>query len=225
MSEKEPAMTRKLDALYPLQKRDVPQAAAVLVDAFEHDPIWQVVLSDTTPTQKAGAFETPLLYCLKYGEVYTTSENLEGIAAWMLGDLAVMTPWRMVRSGAMRAALKMGWKVAKKMEPIFGPLDADRQEIMKGRSFTYLQIIGVAPALQGQGFGGKLLRALIEESERTRTPLYLETETESNVRMYERFGFVVVKENVLPVIHLPMWEMVRNVIQKRPSEAQTTEQA
>jgi ribosomal protein S18 acetylase RimI-like enzyme len=218
-------MTRKLDALYPVQKRDVPQAAAVLVDAFEHDPIWQVVLSDTTPTQKAGAFETPLLYCLKYGEVYATSENLEGIAAWVPGHLAAMTPWRMARSGAMRAALKLGWAVAKKMEPIFGPLDAERQEIMKGRSFIYLQIIGVAPALQGQGFGGKLLRALIEECERAGLPLYLETETESNVRMYERLGFAVVKQIVLPIIHLPMWEMVRDVSQKRPSKAQTTEQA
>lgn len=218
-------MTRKLAALYPVQKRDVPQATAVLVDAFEDDPIWQVILSDTTPTQKAGAFETPLLYCSKYGEVYAPSENLEGIAAWVPGHVAAMTPWRILRSGAMRGALKLGWKVARKMEPIFGPLDADRKVIMKGHSFIYLQIIGVAPTLQGQGFGGKLLRALIEESERAGLPLYLETETESNVRMYERFGFFVAKEIALPIINLPMWEMVRDVSKKRPSEYQIKEQA
>jgi ribosomal protein S18 acetylase RimI-like enzyme len=217
-------MTRKLDALYRLPKKDVSQAAIVLSAAFQHDPIWQVILSDTTPTQKIGAFETPLLYCLKYGEVYATSENLEGIAAWVPGDLAAMTPWRILRSGAMPAALKLGWKVAKKMEPVFGPLDADRQEIMKGHSFIYLQIIGVAPTLQGQGFGGKLLQALIEESERAGLPLYLETETESNVRMYERLGFTVVKEIALPIINLPMWEMVRDVSKKRPSEGKTKEQ-
>jgi ribosomal protein S18 acetylase RimI-like enzyme len=218
-------MTRKLDAVYRLQKRDVPRAAIVLTDAFQHDPIWKVVLSDATATQKAGAFETPLLYCLKFGEVYATSENLEGIAAWVPGDLAAMTPWRILRSGAMRAALKLGWKVAKKMEPIFGPLDADRKEIMNGHSFIYLQIIGVAPTLQGRGFGGKLMRALIKESERAGLPLYLETETESNVRMYERLGFTVVKEIVLPIINLPMWEMVRDVSKKRPSEYQIKEQA
>ena len=70
-----------LAGLYRLQKKDRQRAAMVLTDAFEHDPIWQVLLSDTTPTQKVGAFETPLLYCLKYGQVYATSENLEGIAA------------------------------------------------------------------------------------------------------------------------------------------------
>ena len=115
----------------------------------------------------------------------------------------------MLRSGAMWAGLRMGWEVAKKMEPVFAPLDADRKENMKGQTFIYVLIIGVAPAFQGQGFGGKLLRALIEKSERAGLPLYLETETESNVRMYKHLGFTVVKEIVLPTINLPMWEMTR----------------
>ncbi|MFP4395715.1 MAG: GNAT family N-acetyltransferase, partial [Anaerolineales bacterium] len=191
------------------QKKDVPQAAAVLVGAFEHDPVWKVILNDATPTQRIATFEAPLLHCLKYGEVYAPSENLEGVAAWTPGEWAAMTPWRMLRSGAIWTGLRMGWGVAKKMEPIFAPLDADRKENMKGQTYTYLLIIGVAPAFQGQGFGGKLLRALIEESERTGTLLYLETETESNVRMYEHLGFTVVKEIVLPMINLLMWEMTR----------------
>lgn len=202
-------MKRKLNALYRLQKKDVPQAAAVLVGAFEHDPVWKVILNDATPTQRIATFEAPLLHCLKYGEVYAPSENLEGVAAWTPGEWAAMTPWRMLRSGAIWTGLRMGWGVAKKMEPIFAPLDADRKENMKGQTYTYLLIIGVAPAFQGQGFGGKLLRALIEESERTGTLLYLETETESNVRMYEHLGFTVVKEIVLPMINLLMWEMTR----------------
>jgi hypothetical protein len=32
-------MSKKLDNLYPLQKRDVSQAAIVLADAFRHDPV------------------------------------------------------------------------------------------------------------------------------------------------------------------------------------------
>ncbi|MBN2004658.1 MAG: GNAT family N-acetyltransferase [Anaerolineae bacterium] len=202
-------MSRKLDTLYRLQKKDIPQAAVVLADAFRHDPLWNIILDNATPAQRVSVFETPVRYCLKYGEVYATSENLEGIAAWMPGALADMTPWRMLRSGAIWAGMKMGWGIAKKMEPSFEPLEADRKEAMKGNSFIYLQVIGVAPAFQGQGFGGKLLRALIEESERTGTSLYLETETESNVRMYEHLEFTIVKEIVLPTINLPMWEMVR----------------
>jgi hypothetical protein len=34
--------------------------------------------------------------------------------------------------------------------------------------------------------------------------LYLETETEINVCIYKRYGFIVVKEIVLLMINLPM---------------------
>jgi ribosomal protein S18 acetylase RimI-like enzyme len=126
-----------------------------------------------------------------------------------------MTFWRVVRSGAMWAGMKLGVSMLKstnlirEMPLIFRQLEEDRKTNMRGKSFVYLQVIGVAPAHQGQGSGGKLLRALIQKCEQTGKPLYLETETERNVSMYQRYGFQVVKQIILPVIDLPMWEMVR----------------
>ena len=204
-------MTGKPDDLYPLQKKDISRAAAVLADAFRHDPVWNTVLSGATLEQKAAAFETPVRYGMRYGEVYAPSAALEGIAAWMPGELADMTFWRVFRSGAMWAGMKLGFGIAKKMVPVFRPLEVDRKDNMRGKSFIYLQVIGVAPQFQGQGFAAKLLRALIEKSERAGVPIYLETETESNVRMYEHLGFVVIKKITLPIINLPMWEMMRDV--------------
>ena len=95
------------------------------------------------------------------------------------------------------------------MEPIFRPLETYREEIMRGRTFVYLPIIGVAQAMQGRGFGSAILTALIDACERKGTPIYLETETADNVRLYERFGFVVERQITLPVVDLPMWLMVR----------------
>jgi len=201
----------KLDGLYRVQRKDIPQAAAVLADAFQHDPVWSAVLCDTSPAQRAYAFQTPVRYGLKYGEVYAASEDLEGVAAWVPGALAEMTLWRILRCRALWAGMRLGAGLARKLPLIFRQIDVDRKEHMRGRSFVYLQVIGVAPIHQGQGYGGTLLRALIEKSERTGLPLYLETETEDNVSMYERFGFQVVKEIVLPIINLPMWEMTRKV--------------
>ena len=53
---------------------------------------------------KCAFFGSPVTYCLKYGEAYATSENLEGIAAWLPGDFADMSMWRMIRSGAISRA-------------------------------------------------------------------------------------------------------------------------
>ena len=206
-------MSGQIENLYKLKKKDIPKVGAVLADAFQHDPVWKKVFEgESNIDQKFCAFfETPIRYCLKYGEVYTISENLEGIAAWVPGDLADMTIWRLIRSGAIRSGMKMGAKLGKKMKPLFKQLQKDRKENMKGKLFIYLQIIGVASKFHGQGFGGKLLRALIEKSERIGSALYLETETEDNVKMYERFGFKLVKQITLPGINLPMWEMVREL--------------
>lgn len=105
----------------------------------------------------------------------------------------------------------MGSSIAKTVEEVFKPVDEDRQENMIGKKYYYLQIIGVAENYQGQGFGSQLLNALIQKGETAERQLYLETETEENVQFYQRFGFEVIKKIELPMINLPMWEMVREV--------------
>lgn len=194
----------------PLQRRDVAKAAAVLVDAFHADPVWQAVFDDqVTPAQKQACFEAPLRHCRRFGQVWTTSEGLEGIAAWVPGRLAKMTLWRLIWSGAIGSGLRMGRHIGERLQPVFKPLGADLEAHMGAQPFVYLQVLGVATAQQGRGFGGMLLRQLIRTCDRQALPLYLETETERNVDMYTRFGFRVVKQITLPVIGLPMWEMIR----------------
>ena len=39
-------------------------------------------------------------------------------------------------------------------------------------------------------------------------PVYLETETEANVRSYQRLGFRVLETMTLPVVELPAWLML-----------------
>jgi ribosomal protein S18 acetylase RimI-like enzyme len=195
--------------LYRLQKRDIRKADAVLTDAFRNDPLWSRVFNGSGTSQLRGLFEVPVRYCLRYGEVYATSENLEDIITWIPGDLADMPVWRLIRSGGLWSGLKLAVKLYSKLGPVFKPIENDRKENMKGSPFIYLPALGVASEFQGQGFGGKLLRALISESEQARIPIYLETESEGNVRLYERFGFETVKQINLPLINLPIWEMIR----------------
>ena len=117
----------------------------------------------------------------------------------------------MIRSGAMGAALRMGSVAAKKIGPVFKPLTEDRHEHMAGQTFLYFFIVGVTTELQGRGFGKMLTGAAIEKSEREGLHLYPETETEENVKMYEHFGFRLLKMITLPIVNLPMWEMVRTL--------------
>lgn len=205
-------MKGKTDDLILLRRHDLPRAGAVLSDAFREDPVWNMIFDGVPdPVQKRRAFfETPVRYCLHYGTVRATSDRLEGIAAWVPGELAEMSFFRMIRSGAIRSGMKIGTAVMKKLMRCLGTLDTDRKEIMAGKPYVYLAVIGVATGFQGRGFGGTLLRALFEECEKISRPVYLETETEENVRIYEHFGFRTARRITLPGIDLPMWQMVRD---------------
>jgi len=198
-------------ALYKLQKTDIPRATLVLMDAFQNDPIWTKIFKDQDDRErkKSGFFEMPVRHCMRYGEVYAPSEKLEGVMAWVPGTYADMTFWRIVMSGSLRAAQKMGSQLAKSMEPIFTTMTNDRKSYMQGQTYIYLLIIGVALQNQGKGFGGQMLNALIHKSEMENIPIYLETETEENVKLYEKYGFKVFKKITLPILDLPMWEMKR----------------
>jgi len=207
------SMAEPFDSLYKLQKQDTAKAAETFADAFSEDPVWNAIFSEIRNDHRriCATYESPVLYCLRYGSVYAISKRLEGVAAWVPGEVSNFTFWRMLRSGGLGAGMKIGFKIAKKMMPIFKPIEEDRKKHMAGKEYIYLQILGVARKFQKRGLGGKLLRAVIAESEQTRKALYIETETEENVTMYKHFGFEVIQKIELPLITLPMWEMVRNV--------------
>jgi ribosomal protein S18 acetylase RimI-like enzyme len=70
----------------------------------------------------------------------------------------------------------------------------------------HLGPVGVLPSYQGKGIGTKLLSRFCQEVDACLSAAYLETDTEKNVRFYERFGFEVVKETeIFDVKNRYMW--------------------
>jgi ribosomal protein S18 acetylase RimI-like enzyme len=90
-----------------------------------------------------------------------------------------------------------------------GIVTRDRAANTAGRPYLYILMVGVTPTHQGKGLGSSLLRALMADCDEQGLPIYLETETQENVRMYDRYGFELVKQVTLEKLGLPMWEMMR----------------
>lgn len=193
--------------LYKLTPQDFNQACIMLGKAFQEDPIWKAILKDE-PEKFSLIFGVPLKYTFRYGIVYGTTPDLEGIAVWLHSNYMDMNFFRLIRSGAFTSALKLGSKIGKLIRDVFEKIVEDRQSHMKG-SYFYLYVLGVAPEHQGKGLGSKLVNLMLEKLPPD-LPVYLETETERNVRLYERLGFKVLKEITVPTLELPMWEMVHN---------------
>jgi len=199
----------KQNKLYRLQKKDIHKSGIILADAFHKDPVWTKVFDDFKTDAVQSFFQGPVRYGLKYGNAYAPSENLEGIAVWTAGSLADMTLWRIIRTGMIFSTSKLGMKKLKEMQTIFHPLEIARKNNMKGRDYIYFMVVGIASEHQGKGLGKKLFNEILHESYIAKLPIYLETATENNVKMYEKLGFKVIGKIIHPIINLPQWEMLR----------------
>ena len=62
----------------------------------------------------------------------------------------------------------------------------------------YLFLTGVDPSQQRQGVSRALLGDKLERIDTERIPVYLETQSPSNVEIYEKLGFVVVQKRAFP---------------------------
>ncbi len=194
------------DNLYKIRKKDLQNAVNVLTDAFSEESMWKEVFKNA---QKNRALtEVMVRFCLKYGNVVSTSENMEGVMAIAPYDKD-MTTWRIIRCGAFFLSMRIA-REAKIMQVLTKAVEEAKKSLNLG-PYIHLLIMGVSQEFQGKGFGGQLLRAVIEKAEIEELPIYLETQKEANVSLYQKYGFSVKKEVILPdPLNLPMWLMIRS---------------
>ncbi|MFX0074415.1 MAG: GNAT family N-acetyltransferase [Candidatus Hermodarchaeota archaeon] len=189
-----------------MSKKELKKASEVLANAFSKDPIFEEM--QISKELIIRMYEMIIRVSLRYGNVYATSTKFEGVMSITSDKNSVIKLWYLIRSGAIFPALKLYNKFGKLMKESGKILDEDKKNLNIG-PYIYLGVIGVSQESQGKGYGGKMLRALINEAEAEGKAIYLETETKENVNMYNRFGFEIIKKFSIPSLNLPIWEMVR----------------
>ncbi len=89
---------------------------------------------------------------------------------------------------------------------LFGYMGEVHQRLMT-MPHTYLFILGTEPEYQGRGLGSALLTPLLARSLSQGLPCYLETFNPINLPFYERHGFRIVHEDVVPGTTVMLWTM------------------
>ncbi|MGI2335992.1 MAG: GNAT family N-acetyltransferase [Dehalogenimonas sp.] len=203
-------MTTQVDGLARLNKKDLDQAADVLARAFTDYELLKYYYPDEAQRWKfARTFGLiAISVCLKYGEVYTVSKEFEGISAWLPPGKAPFNSWQMIRSVSPSVIMDFGRLGAKKMQA-YNSFADDMHRQLAPYPHWYLQILGIDPAWQGKGMSRRLVRPLLERFDLENLPCYLETNTEKNVAIYQRFGFEVLSEGVVPGTKLKLFSMLR----------------
>ena len=192
----------------PARKDDVRELSRTLARAFYDDPvmIWLLPDAKARTEQLCRLFTTMTRHHhLGRGGVEVACDG-PGVGAAALWDPP--NQWQETR----RAQLAMTPTFIR----VFG-LRSMRgravQELMKGvhpeEPHWYLAVIGSDPTVRGRGFGQVLMRSRLDRCDAEYCPAYLESTKVENVPYYERFGFTVTREIVLPDGGPTMWAMWR----------------
>ncbi len=184
--------------------------AAVLGRAFAEYDLLRYYFPDET--QRRAISDTfcfiGLSVCLKYGEAHATSEKMEGVAAWLPPGKSPFGGWEILRSVPLSVLLRFARQGARRLQAYGRFVDKLHRKLVPYPHW-YLQVIGVDPAYQGQGFSSRLLRPVLKRIDRERMPSFLETNTEKNAAIYRRFGFEVISEDRLPDTEVTSFAMLR----------------
>ena len=196
--------------LLRLTLKDRDAGAAVLGRAFTEYEMLRYYFQDEAERHAVAVTFgfIALSVCLKYGEAYASSAKMEGVAAWLPPGKAPFGVWQILRSVPLSVLFRFGRQGASRMQAYGRYIDNMHRKLVPYPHW-YLQIIGVDPAYQGQGFSSRLVRPVLERIDRERMPCFLETNTEKNVAIYRRFGFEVVSEDKVPGTELMSFAMLR----------------
>jgi hypothetical protein len=103
-------MNVKLEDLLRLNKSHIKPAINRLTGTFQNYPLLNYYYHDELTKKRIAHYFLSLevFSGIRYGEVYVTSHNLEGLAVWIPSDKYPMTLWRLLRSVPLSVLFGLG---------------------------------------------------------------------------------------------------------------------
>jgi ribosomal protein S18 acetylase RimI-like enzyme len=203
-AERRTATPRDQGRVVPITGALVRRAARAVARGFHDNEIWVWML----PGERRRRSMLPRHYramirhvFLPRGAAWTTEDTL-GAALWyppgthhfsrreQLIELLSLLPEGIT-------ALRRGAR-----------FDTMRFEHFPTEPHWYLNTLAVVPEAQGRGIGSALIEPGLARADADRLGAYLETQRESNIPFYRRFGFELTEEIGLPD-GPPLWLMWR----------------
>ena len=192
-----------------LSKTDLDWATDFLTHVFlDGPPITKLFSPPNIEEQLRYFMRCNCALALNIGECYAT-EARDGLALWLSPGRTAMTVADMWRAGMLWAPLKYGLIGTAKVIGFAHHIDVMHKRCAPMAHY-YLFLTGVDPKQQRQGVSTALLGDMLSRIDAERMPVFLETQSATNVEIYEKLGFVVVEKRAFPVTtNVFNWGMLR----------------
>ena len=195
--------------LYFIQEKDIDRLAAVATDAYRDYPLHNWL---TNGKYDAKASELLMKVTLKTmtkdAVIYADSEEINGFAAWLPFGFEGNKTLPFLKKGGLKLFLHSGIGFIGRL------LTYEKYAMNLKKEFTdnydwYLFNLSVKQDAQGKGIASKLMRPMLQFCDDERMVAYLETNKETNVGIYQHYGFDLMKEELIPSTPVTHYSMVR----------------
>jgi len=187
----------------------------VLARAFSGNLLNRVVIRSADPERcfqsNRHGMRALLPIARLHGQVLAASLN-----GRLVGGLVASPPGRFPLPpppllGQLRYLLRQGWRVSQRWQAVSEAFEA----LHPSAPHWYLATLGVDRPARRRGVGAALLSRWLEGVDRDGVPAYLETDSEQNIRFYERAGFSLNGET--SVLGVRAWQLRRPPAGRRHS--------
>ncbi len=199
-----------IEGLYKIKKEDLRKCAEVAAQAFLDDESSKFLLSSRL-TIKALSDYYLLLYKAAHNKMhmFAESENIDGFIIIAPIKNSELSLWDCIKTGGLKAILSLGFGVIIRSLEYEKHCIKIRSKIIPSNTWYIFQF-GVSPAKQGQGFGSKTMKPVLNWLDSEKIACYLETNNACNVDMYSHFGFCLKDTTTLPEKESNQFAMLRS---------------
>jgi len=195
-------------AARPATRDDAHPVSETLGRAFFDDPMMCFLLADksTRPAKLPRLFKLLFKLGLPHGAC-DVSNGFEAVALWRPpGQWHV--PFRQYIANGPEFLKIFGVRGALHAMSMMDIVEKHHPK----EPHYYLQVLGTDPAKQGKGYGGVVMRRHLAVADAAHMPCYLESSKETNIPIYQSFGFEVTGQIRLPdgPTLYPMWRNARD---------------
>ena len=198
--------------LYIVQEKDLDRLAEVAADAYKDYPLhnW-FTKGKYDPKASKLIMQISLRTMSEDAVVYADSEEINGFAVWLPFGFTGSKTLPFLANGGMSLILHSGPGIIGRL------LTYETYAMNLKKEFTdnydwYLYNLSIRKAAQGKGIASKLMRPMLQFCDDERMVVYLETNKESNVGLYQHYGFELMKEEQIPKSTVTHYAMVRGPI-------------
>ncbi|MFX0144787.1 MAG: GNAT family N-acetyltransferase [Candidatus Hodarchaeota archaeon] len=204
----------ELNSFFKLTPDYIDKICKVAGEAFQEDPTTLFIYPEERERKQKLQYGFRMIYNygIRHGVAYAISNNLEGIIVWLPPNKTFPSTWTLMKHGGFYTMRKVGLKLKamKRTFTVFGYIESKHKELVPFDHW-YLQNIAVKPEEQGKGYGGLLLKVMIDKIDSEGLPIYLETNNEKNLRFYKKYGFETIEHVIIPETDVPLWCMLRKI--------------